>query len=122
DRRAGRAGLAWEPPMQVTSRRFKENARRALADPVLQTALGNFEGSFVERRARAAERLPEFEALRDAARDIKDHVLANLDFYLERFETKVVEAGGRVHWCADGAAARAAVLEICRSVGARTVT
>ena len=43
---------------------------------------------FSERRRQAAERLPEFEALRDRARDIKNHALANLDFYLEEFERK----------------------------------
>ncbi|WP_119460528.1 LutB/LldF family L-lactate oxidation iron-sulfur protein [Rhodospirillaceae bacterium SYSU D60014] len=106
----------------ATSHRFKENARTALDDPALQKALGNFQENFIDRRARAAARLPEFDALRDAARDIKDHVLENLDFYLERFEAKVVEAGGQVHWCTDADAARSAVLEICRAAGARTVT
>ena len=43
----------------------------------------------------AAARLPEFEALRDSARDIKNHALAHLDLYLERYERKVTEAGGR---------------------------
>ena len=42
-------------------------------------------------RARAAGRLPEFEALRDQGRDIKNHSLAHLDLYLEAFEAKVVE-------------------------------
>ena len=68
------------------------------------------------------ERLPEFEALRDAAKGIKDHALANLDFYLERFADNVEAGGGKVHWCGDADAARAAVLAICRRVGARTVT
>ena len=78
--------------------------------------------TFVAWRARAVERLPEFEALRDAAKAIKDHALANLDFYLERFADNVEAGGGKVHWCADADAARAAVLAICRRVGARTVT
>ena len=34
----------------------------------------------------------QFEALRDEARDIKDYVLANLDFSLEEFEAKVIES------------------------------
>ena len=66
--------------------------------------------------------LPEFEQLRDTARDIKNHTLANLDFYLETYEAKVLEAGGQVHWCDDADAARAAVLAICQKAGARTVT
>ena len=106
----------------ITSPAFKDNARRALADAGLQKALGNFRAGFPARRAAAVAGLPEFEALRDIGRDIKNHTLANLDFYLEEFAGKVEAAGGQVHWCATADDARAAVLEICRSAGARTVT
>ena len=44
--------------------------------------------------ARRGRKLPEFEPLRDAARDIKNHTLAHLDFYLEDYEAKVTAAGG----------------------------
>src|SRR5690606_9235785 len=82
----------------------------------------NMRAGFPDKRAAAVARLPEFEALREAGRAIKDHALANLDLYLERFEQRVVEQGGQVHWARNAAEARDAVLEICRSVGARTVT
>jgi L-lactate dehydrogenase complex protein LldF len=108
--------------MQATSRAFKENAHRALGDADLQAALAKMRQGFIERRATAIRRLPEFEALRDQGRAIKDHVLANLDFYLTRFEERVTETGGAVHWATDAEAARAIVLEICRKAGARTVT
>jgi len=108
--------------MQATSHAFKENARHALGDPNLQAALGILKRDFAGRRGAAVARLPEFEALRDQGRAIKDHVLENLDFYLERFEAKVSELGGQVHWCANAEEARAVVLAICRGAGARTVT
>ena len=74
-------------PMSVvaTSARFKENAHEALTDARLQGALA-FAGNFVTRRAAAVARLPEFDALRDSARAIKDHTLAHLDLYLEAYE------------------------------------
>jgi len=124
DSKRGRAVGVQEliPVLTITSPRFKENAREALADAQLQKAMGYVKAGFIERRARAASRLPEFEALRDAARDIKNHTLAHLDFYLARFEEKVIESGGQVHWCADADAARATILDICRQAGARTVT
>jgi L-lactate dehydrogenase complex protein LldF len=108
--------------MLATSHRFKENAHEALNDAQLQRAMRHVKKNFIEKRANAAARLPEFEALRDAARDIKNHALENLDFYLERYEQNVTAAGGKVHWCVDAEAARQTVLAICRSVGARTVT
>ena len=66
--------------------------------------------------------MPEFEALRDEARAIKDHVLEHLDIYLERYEAEVLSAGGQVHWCVDADAARAKITEICKAAGAKTVT
>jgi L-lactate dehydrogenase complex protein LldF len=107
--------------MTLTSPAFKQNARAALADAQLQRALSKGLG-FVERRRLAAERLPEFDALRDAARDIKDHTLAHLDLYLEAYAARVTAAGGRVHYAVTAEEARAIVLQICRSADARSVT
>lgn len=108
--------------MRATSTAFKENATQALADARLQQALVFTRPAFPTRRAAAVALLPEFEQLRDIARDIKDHTLANLDFYLESWADKVERAGGQVHWCSTADEARAAVLAICQRAGARTVT
>src|SRR5882762_6871498 len=108
--------------MQSTSHAFKDNIGTALADATLQTALGMAKTGFPAKRLAAIERLPEFEALREEGRRIKNHTLEHLDFYLETFERKVVERGGKVHWCRTPAEARETILAICRSVDAKTVT
>ncbi len=108
--------------MESTTRKFVANAETALADNSLQAALSGLKRNFPAKRQAVVDRLPEFGRLCDAARDIKDHVLENLDFYLERFEEKLVAQGGRVHWCRDAAEARAAILQICQDAGAGTVT
>ncbi|MET4805854.1 LutB/LldF family L-lactate oxidation iron-sulfur protein [Limibacillus sp. MBR-115] len=108
--------------MQSQSHAFKERSSAALQDAQLQKALANVKTGFIDKRAAAAAALPEFDALRDAARDIKNHTLAHLDLYLERYEEKVIATGGTVHWCATAADARDAVAQICRSAGAKTVT
>ncbi|MFO1038920.1 MAG: LutB/LldF family L-lactate oxidation iron-sulfur protein [Geminicoccaceae bacterium] len=108
--------------MNVSSLAFREHAAEAIHNPNLQSALAKIKPGWVAGRARAAERLPEFEALRDQGRDIKNHALENLDLYLEAFEAKVLERGGKVHWARDAAEARQIVLEICKARGARTVT
>ncbi len=107
---------------QMTPRGFKKQASAALEDVSLQRALGNVRDGFIAKRSKAVAKLPEFDDLRDQAREIKDHVIENLDVYLERFEQNVVMQGGTVHWAADTKAAQEAVLTICRLVGARTVT
>ena len=106
-----------------TSQAFRENAVRAIADDELRAALDKVRQGFGgTRRQAAVDRLPEFEALRDAARDIKNHAIALLDIYLERFEQRVVESGGVVHWCETPGEARDLVLRLCKEVDARTVT
>ena len=107
--------------MQSTSHAFKQNAHRALHDPMLQKAMGHVRSGFIDKRVQAAARLPEFDQLRDQAKAIKDHTLAHLDHYLERYEAKVLEMGGKVHWCATAEEAREAVLDLPLS-DARTVT
>jgi L-lactate dehydrogenase complex protein LldF len=104
-----------------TSPAFKANAHAALGDAALQRALGNVEEGFIAKRRKAADKIPEFEALRDSARDIKNHTLAHLDLYLEAYEEKVRAAGGHVHFAPTAADASKIVVDICRRVGARTV-
>jgi L-lactate dehydrogenase complex protein LldF len=108
-------------PHAATTPAFKANAKAALANANLQAALRGSRGNFVAKRARAREELPEFDALRDRARDIKDEALKNLDLYLEAYERQVAASGGVVHWAETAEEARAIVLDICRKAGAKTV-
>jgi len=108
--------------MLATSPAFKENAAHAMADAGLQKALARTRPQFPAKRAAAVANLPEFEQLREIGKQIKNHTLANLDFYLETFAANVERAGGQLHWCSTADDARAAVLAICERVGARTVT
>ncbi|WP_421726629.1 LutB/LldF family L-lactate oxidation iron-sulfur protein [Bauldia sp.] len=108
--------------MEIRSETFKQNARDALADEHLQRALGNVRVGFIEKRAKAVAELPEFDAIRDMARDIKNHTLAHLDLYLEAHEDRVRASGGAVHYAETAASARDVILSICHRVGAKTVT
>ena len=105
----------------ATTTRFKDNVHDALHDQRLQGALPHAR-NFISRRADAVARLPEFDALRDSARAIKDHTLAHLDLYLEAYERKVAEAGGHVHYARDSAEAIAVILGICKAHDAKVVT
>jgi L-lactate dehydrogenase complex protein LldF len=108
--------------VHTTSPQFKQNAAQALNDAQLQKALGNVKQGFIDKRRAAADKLPEFEALRDSARDIKNHTLEHLDLYLEAYEEKVKSSGGYVHFARNADEAREIILKICRDAGAKTVT
>jgi L-lactate dehydrogenase complex protein LldF len=77
---------------------------------------------FIDKRASAAAALPEFEALRDSAKEIRDHVLAHIDLYLERYEQKVTQAGGHVHFARTAQEACDIIIGICKDKNAKTVT
>jgi L-lactate dehydrogenase complex protein LldF len=107
---------------QPTSNAFRTESKKAIHDPQLQEALGVLRTQSIPNRLKAAANLPEFESLRDRARDLKNHILGHLDEYLVQFEEQVKLSGGQVHWCSDAEAARQTVLRLCREAGARTAT
>ncbi len=108
--------------MANANHNFKAGAARALADPALQKALQNVKRGFVVKREAAKAKLPEFDALREDARAIKDHTLAHLDLYLEAYERQVIDSGGHVHYAPSAADARAIILRLCQEAGAKLVT
>jgi len=101
---------------------FKKAAVHALGDPALQKALLNVKRGFVVKRETARANLPEFDTLRDEARAIRDHTLTHLDLYLEAYERKVADSGGRVHYALNAAEARDIVVRLCRESNAKLVT
>lgn len=108
--------------MQITSPTFKANSVKALSDAQLQKALGNVRAGFIDKRKKAVDALPEFEALRENGKAIKDHALAHLDLYLENYEAQVKAAGGHVHWAQTAEDARNIILDLCKTRGVKTVT
>ena len=107
--------------MKVETPRFREKSRDALADAQLRRAMETLQVNFSGNRRAAIERLPEFDALRDRARAIKDRTLAHLDAYLETWEAAAVAAGAEVHWARDGAEARETIAGLCRDAGVRVI-
>jgi L-lactate dehydrogenase complex protein LldF len=65
------------------------------------------------RSIRVAD-FEDWEAMRQAASDLRLHTLLHLDAYLEQVEQNVTSAGGQVHWASTDEEARQIVLEIAR--------
>jgi L-lactate dehydrogenase complex protein LldF len=108
--------------MKPTAHDFKANARLALDDPQLQRALSGLPTGLVAQRTAAKAALPEFEAFRTVGRDVKNHMLANLDLYLERYERQATANGAKVHWAETAEEANRIIAQICRDVDAKLVT
>ncbi len=107
--------------MKLDTAHFPANAAAALANPRLQSALAKLPGGLVAQRRAAVAAVPEFEALREEARAIRDATLSDLANHLEAFEAKATAMGSHVHWAVDAAEARLKIYDVCRSANARLV-
>jgi L-lactate dehydrogenase complex protein LldF len=110
-----------EMPTYLGMPSFPAAARTAVADAQLRRNLAHATHTIRAKRAGAVAELADWEALRAAAKAIKDHTLANLDTYLLRLEANVTKAGGHVHWAQDAAEANAIVAGLVRAAGADRV-
>jgi L-lactate dehydrogenase complex protein LldF len=73
------------------------------------------------KRDKAAQQLPEWEALREMASGIKAHTLSCLDEYLLQFEAKAKANGVQVHWAASAEEHNRIVYTILQAHKARKV-
>ena len=73
-----------------------------------------------DRALAAAGDYPAMEEMRDRARDIRLHTLANLDHYLGKFADAVAASGGVVHWAADGDEANDTISRLARDRNVHT--
>lgn len=107
--------------MEVTAMYFKRKATENLQNEKLQHALKKMQSKFVDKRAEALTELPNFTEIRDAATDIRERVIRNLDGYLLRFEQEASARGAAVHWAEDIEDANRIVMEIAQRHGVRKV-
>ena len=75
---------------------------------------------FLGNRAAVVAEVDNWEALRQAAHEIRLHTIHHFDYYLEMLERNVIAAGGHVHWVRDGAEANDIMISIAREHGVKT--
>lgn len=107
--------------MPNTNTEFKYKAREALKDEQLQQALVGVKQGLVNNRLDAIKVVPEFESFRNDAAAVKQHVLENLDLYLEEFEENAISSGAIVHWAKTAEDARQIILDICKQNNAKNI-
>src|SRR6516165_6061082 len=120
-RRRRMTGATGSMPTYLGMPSFPQAARTAVADSQLRRNLTHATTTIRTKRAKAVAELDDWEQLRQAAKAIKDHVLANLGTYLPRLEENVTRAGGHVHWARDAAEANAIVTNLVKAANASKV-
>jgi L-lactate dehydrogenase complex protein LldF len=96
---------------------FAQAARPALENAQLRANLRGATQTIRERRALAVAELADWEELREAGKRIKERALRHLDVHLEQLERAVTQAGGVVHWAADGPQANRIVGDLIEAAG-----
>lgn len=100
---------------------FPERAHKSLGNSQLRSNIAKATGAIRVKSAKVTAELPDWEALRDAGRAIKQAALAELDRHLEALEASVTAAGGTVHWARDAAEAREIILGLAQAHAAQSV-
>ncbi|MFE5852949.1 lactate utilization protein B [Streptomyces sp. NPDC056500] len=96
---------------------FPRAAEEAVHNTTLRANLRHATHTIRAKRAKAVAELSDWEQLREAGRQIKDHTLRHLDRYLIQLEAAVTEAGGTVHWAADATEANRIVADLVKATG-----
>ncbi len=95
-----------------------ENARSFMEDSEEVTRHDAALWHIREKRDARAQEVPEWEALRECASQIKENVLAHLDEYLIQFEFNAKKNGIQVHWASTAAEHNDIVLDILSKANA----
>lgn len=106
------------PPRTPGTLSLADRARRAIADPELQQALGNVT-TVLGRGSRLTRTDPALLEARRRAAEIRREVLSDLDGWLDRLEEKLESLGVAVHRAAGPEEARGAVVGIAEAEGTR---
>lgn len=92
---------------------LRHNSVQALNDPTLRSAMRSATGLFTTLRDRGVACLP-LDSLRHEASTIKNHVLDNLEAFVNEFSSNATMAGAVVHRAEDAGAAGDIILNILK--------
>jgi len=98
-----------------------QRSHDALENSVLQGALKAATDTFIERRREAITSVADWEALRQRARQVKEHTINHLDYYLEQLVATVEAHGGRVFWAHTGQDACRYIVDVAQARGIKSV-
>ena len=124
--------LEQQPHLDENTREFLEQAAaspfdfgkvsvKAAGDEQLKKSVNNAVlRQYTARQLRILD-LPDPDAMRTLAGEIKQHALDHLDYYLEQLKTNVERNGGHVHFAASAPEARRIIMDIARKAGCERV-
>lgn len=106
---------------RITSDQYKPKARKAIADPVLQSALASLQSRLGPATKNLYKNLPEGPELRKKAHQYRRKAVDNLDLMLKTLATNIRAHGGQVHFAATAEEAVTICVQIATENQVRSV-
>ncbi len=100
---------------------FQERVGKALEDDFLRRSVRETQDRLRGGRVEAAADWGDWEALRTRGEAIRRHTVEHLDVYLDRFATRVEEAGGHIFFADTAEDARRYILQLAVAKGVSSV-
>lgn len=96
-----------------------QRTEQALGDEYLRRSVRFTVERLSQAKSAATLEAGDWEDRRERGKQLREHVVENLDYYLERFSDNLETRGHGVHFASDAAEAREIVLGIVARAGAR---
>ncbi len=109
------------PTIHMTGAEFLTPLTKGFAEPSTSKSLGKTMERSANQSRNATQAVPFFEDWRQAAHDIKQYAIANLDKILVEFERNVAARGATVLWAKDAAEANQHVLDVAKQHNVKSV-
>ena len=104
-----------------TAPTFPEAAKTLLGDSQMRKNVRHATEVIQAKRKLLVDEKVDWQELREAGRQIREHTLRYLPSYLEEFERAATAAGATVHWARDAGEARGLVVKLARATGSDEV-
>lgn len=108
-------------PMHIGEKKFTNRVDKGLGDNFMRGAVRSAQERLQGTRANAANELGEWEEWRNHGKEIRQHTIENLDYYLQQMSEKVAELGGHVYFAETAEDANRYVSEVIEKKEAKKI-
>ncbi|MDG6226584.1 LutB/LldF family L-lactate oxidation iron-sulfur protein [Glaesserella parasuis] len=107
--------------LKTSNLAFKKRVDDQIHNAMMRKAVVKAQETIGANRQRMVDELGHWEGWRDAAKQIRNHVLANLDAYLYQLSEKVQQNGGKVFFAETAEEATAYIRQIALEKNAKKI-
>ena len=100
--------------MKPSTKHFKKTVEKTLNNPTIQKNLSGLYDGFHKSRIEASSATKNWEDLQNLGKQIKEHTISNLDYYLEQVHSNVTKNGGKVFFSKDSKSATKYIIDLAK--------